>query len=58
MTKAFKEDKSQAAESSNNISRSVVQVELDELESQTNEEPHNNNQAQDSTRSNRPKRAQ
>ena len=33
MTKAFKEEKSQAAESSNNISKSMVQVELDELES-------------------------
>ena len=31
-------------------------MELDELESQTNEEPHNNDQAQDSTRSDRPKR--
>uniref|UniRef100_A0A2N9J5P5 CCHC-type domain-containing protein n=1 Tax=Fagus sylvatica TaxID=28930 RepID=A0A2N9J5P5_FAGSY len=40
MTKAFKEEKSQAAESSNNIGRSTVQVELDELESQSNEEPH------------------
>uniref|UniRef100_A0A2N9IQJ1 CCHC-type domain-containing protein n=1 Tax=Fagus sylvatica TaxID=28930 RepID=A0A2N9IQJ1_FAGSY len=36
MTKAFKEEKSQAAESSNNIGRSTVQVELDELESQSN----------------------
>uniref|UniRef100_A0A2N9J0X3 CCHC-type domain-containing protein n=1 Tax=Fagus sylvatica TaxID=28930 RepID=A0A2N9J0X3_FAGSY len=34
MTKAFKEEKSQAVESSNNIGRSTVQVELDELESQ------------------------
>uniref|UniRef100_A0A2N9J7Q6 Reverse transcriptase Ty1/copia-type domain-containing protein n=1 Tax=Fagus sylvatica TaxID=28930 RepID=A0A2N9J7Q6_FAGSY len=40
MTKAFKEEKSQAAESSNNIGRSTVQVELDELESQSDEEPH------------------
>jgi hypothetical protein len=56
MTKAFKEEKSQAAESSNNISRSTVQVELDELESQSNEEPHSNDQEQDSTRSDRPKR--
>uniref|UniRef100_A0A2N9EW59 Integrase catalytic domain-containing protein n=1 Tax=Fagus sylvatica TaxID=28930 RepID=A0A2N9EW59_FAGSY len=37
MTKAFKEEKSQAAESSNNIGRSTVQVELDELESQSDE---------------------
>uniref|UniRef100_A0A2N9HJ76 Integrase catalytic domain-containing protein n=1 Tax=Fagus sylvatica TaxID=28930 RepID=A0A2N9HJ76_FAGSY len=56
MTKAFKEEKSQAAESSNNIGRSTVQVELDELESQSNEEPHSNDQEQDSTRSDRPKR--
>ena len=42
MTKAFKEEKSQVVESSNNISRSMVQVELDELESRSNEEPHNN----------------
>uniref|UniRef100_A0A2N9FYY5 Integrase catalytic domain-containing protein n=1 Tax=Fagus sylvatica TaxID=28930 RepID=A0A2N9FYY5_FAGSY len=56
MTKAFKEDKSQAAESSNNIGRSTVQVELDELESQSDEEPHSNDQEQDSTRSDRPKR--
>uniref|UniRef100_A0A2N9HC61 Integrase catalytic domain-containing protein n=1 Tax=Fagus sylvatica TaxID=28930 RepID=A0A2N9HC61_FAGSY len=56
MTKAFKEEKSQAAESSNNIGRSIVQVELDELESQSNEEPHSNDQEQDSTRSDRPKR--
>jgi transposase InsO family protein len=55
MTKAFKEEKSQAAESSNNIGRSTVQVELDELESQSNEEPHSNDQEQDSTRSDRPK---
>jgi hypothetical protein len=55
MTKAFKEEKSQAVESSNNIGRSMVQVELDELESQSNEEPHNNDQEQDSTRSDRPK---
>uniref|UniRef100_A0A2N9ILE4 BED-type domain-containing protein n=1 Tax=Fagus sylvatica TaxID=28930 RepID=A0A2N9ILE4_FAGSY len=34
----------------------ITLVELDELESQTNEEPHNNDQAQDSTRSDRPKR--
>jgi hypothetical protein len=33
-----------------------VQVELDELESQLNEEPHSNDQEQDSTRSDRPKR--
>ena len=33
MTKAFKEEKSQAAESNNKIGRSTVQVELDELES-------------------------
>uniref|UniRef100_A0A2N9GRZ0 CCHC-type domain-containing protein n=1 Tax=Fagus sylvatica TaxID=28930 RepID=A0A2N9GRZ0_FAGSY len=56
MTKAFKEKKSQAAESSNNIGRSTVQVELDELESQSDEEPHSNDQEQDSTRSDRPKR--
>uniref|UniRef100_A0A2N9IB18 CCHC-type domain-containing protein n=1 Tax=Fagus sylvatica TaxID=28930 RepID=A0A2N9IB18_FAGSY len=36
------------------ISRDVV--ELDELESQSNEEPHSNDQEQDSTRSDRPKR--
>jgi hypothetical protein len=42
MTKAFKEEKSQAVKSSNNIGRSTVQVELDELESQSNEEPHSN----------------
>uniref|UniRef100_A0A2N9GMY7 Integrase catalytic domain-containing protein n=1 Tax=Fagus sylvatica TaxID=28930 RepID=A0A2N9GMY7_FAGSY len=56
MTKAFKEEKSQAAESSNNIGRLTVQVELDELESQSDEEPHSNDQEQDSTRSDRPKR--
>uniref|UniRef100_A0A2N9H2E5 CCHC-type domain-containing protein n=1 Tax=Fagus sylvatica TaxID=28930 RepID=A0A2N9H2E5_FAGSY len=56
MTKAFKEEKSQAAESSNNIGRSTVQVELDELESQSDEEPHSNDQEQDSTKSDRPKR--
>uniref|UniRef100_A0A2N9G8M7 CCHC-type domain-containing protein n=1 Tax=Fagus sylvatica TaxID=28930 RepID=A0A2N9G8M7_FAGSY len=56
MTKAFKEEKSQAAESSNNIGRLTVQVELDELESQSNEEPHSNDQEQDSTISDRPKR--
>uniref|UniRef100_A0A2N9GSE2 CCHC-type domain-containing protein n=1 Tax=Fagus sylvatica TaxID=28930 RepID=A0A2N9GSE2_FAGSY len=56
MTKAYKEEKSQAAESSNNIGRSTVQVELDELESQSDEEPHSNDQEQDSTRSDRPKR--
>uniref|UniRef100_A0A2N9EER7 CCHC-type domain-containing protein n=1 Tax=Fagus sylvatica TaxID=28930 RepID=A0A2N9EER7_FAGSY len=56
MTKAFKEEKSQAAENSNNIGRSTVQVELDELESQSDEEPHSNDQEQDSTRSDRPKR--
>jgi hypothetical protein len=56
MTKAFKEEKSQAAESSNNIGRSTVQVELDELESQSDEEPHSNDQEHDSTRSDRPKR--
>jgi transposase InsO family protein len=44
MTKAFKEEKSQAAKSSNNIGRSTVQVELDELESQSDEEPHSNDQ--------------
>uniref|UniRef100_A0A2N9J4X6 CCHC-type domain-containing protein n=1 Tax=Fagus sylvatica TaxID=28930 RepID=A0A2N9J4X6_FAGSY len=55
MTKAFKEEKSQAAESSNNIGRSTMQVELNELESQSNEEPHSNDQEQDSTRSDRPK---
>ena len=33
MTKAFKEEKSQIAKSSNNIGRLTVQVELDELES-------------------------
>jgi hypothetical protein len=31
-------------------------VELDELESQTDEEPYSNDQEQDSTRSDRPKR--
>uniref|UniRef100_A0A2N9G795 CCHC-type domain-containing protein n=1 Tax=Fagus sylvatica TaxID=28930 RepID=A0A2N9G795_FAGSY len=36
------------------ISRDVV--ELDELESQSDEEPHSNDQEQDSTRSDRPKR--
>ena len=56
MTKAFKEEKSQAAESSNNIGRSTVQVELDELESQSDEEPHSNDQEQNSTRLDRPKR--
>uniref|UniRef100_A0A2N9GFK1 CCHC-type domain-containing protein n=1 Tax=Fagus sylvatica TaxID=28930 RepID=A0A2N9GFK1_FAGSY len=56
MTKAFKEEKSQAAENSNNIGRSTVQVELDELESQSDEEPHSNDQEQDNTRSDRPKR--
>ena len=56
MTKAFKEEKSQAAGNSNNISRSTVQVELDELESHSDEEPHSNDQEQDSTRSDRPKR--
>jgi transposase InsO family protein len=56
MTKAFKEEKSQATESSNNIGRSTVQMELDELESQSDEEPHSNDQEQDSTRSDRPKR--
>ena len=34
----------------------MVQVEFDELESQTNEEPHSNDQEQDSTKSDRPKR--
>ena len=33
-----------------------MQVELDELESQLNEEPHSNDQEQDSTRSDKPKR--
>jgi hypothetical protein len=47
MTKAFKEEKSQVAESSNNISKSIVQVELDELKSQSDEEPHSNDQEQD-----------
>jgi hypothetical protein len=42
--------------SSNNIGRSTVQVEFDELESQSDEEPHSNDQEQDSTRSDRPKR--
>jgi hypothetical protein len=56
LTKAFKEEKSQAAKSSNNIGRSTVQVELDEVESQSDEEPHSNDQEQDSIRSNRPKR--
>ena len=55
MTKAFKEEKSQAAESSNNIVRSTLHVELDELESQSDEEPYSNDQEQDSTRSDRPK---
>ena len=40
MTKVFREDKYQAAESNNNNSRSAVQVELDELESQPKEESH------------------
>ena len=31
-------------------------MELDELESQLNEEPHSNDQEQDSTRSDKPKR--
>jgi hypothetical protein len=44
MTKAFKEEKYQTAESSNNIGRSTMQVELDELESQSDEEPHTNDQ--------------
>ena len=56
MTKAFKEENSQAAESSNNIGRSTVQVELDELKSQSNKEPLSNDKKQDSTRSDRPKR--
>uniref|UniRef100_A0A2N9F9A0 CCHC-type domain-containing protein n=1 Tax=Fagus sylvatica TaxID=28930 RepID=A0A2N9F9A0_FAGSY len=56
MTKAFKEEKSQAVESINNIDRLMVQVELDELESQSDEEPHSNDQERDSTRSDRPKR--
>uniref|UniRef100_A0A2N9G8B6 CCHC-type domain-containing protein n=1 Tax=Fagus sylvatica TaxID=28930 RepID=A0A2N9G8B6_FAGSY len=55
MTKAFKEEKSQVAEGSNNIGRSTVQMELDELESQSDEEHHGNDQEQDSTRSDRPK---
>uniref|UniRef100_A0A2N9GF09 Integrase catalytic domain-containing protein n=1 Tax=Fagus sylvatica TaxID=28930 RepID=A0A2N9GF09_FAGSY len=54
--KTFKEEKSQAAESSNNIGRSTVQVELDELESQSDEKPYSNDQEQDNTRSDRPKR--
>ena len=33
-----------------------MQVELDELESQSDEEPHSNDQEQDNTKSNRPKR--
>jgi hypothetical protein len=56
MTKALKEEKSQAAKSNNNIGRSTVQVELDELESQSDEKPHSNDQEQDSIRSDRPKR--
>jgi hypothetical protein len=42
MTKAFKEEKSQAAENNNKIGRSTVQVELDELEFQLDEEPYSN----------------
>jgi hypothetical protein len=56
MTTTFKEEKSQAAESSNNIGRSTVQVELDELESHSDEELHSNDQEQDSTRLDRPER--
>ena len=55
MTKAFKEEKFQVVESSNNIGRST-EVELDEFESQIVEKCHSNDQAHDSTRSNRPKR--
>uniref|UniRef100_A0A2N9H2K3 Integrase catalytic domain-containing protein n=1 Tax=Fagus sylvatica TaxID=28930 RepID=A0A2N9H2K3_FAGSY len=40
MTKVFREDKYQAAESNNSNSRSAVQVELDELESQPEEESY------------------
>ena len=40
MTKVFREDKYQATESNNSNSRSAVQVELDELESQPKEESH------------------
>ena len=56
MTIAFKEKKSQVAKSSNNIGRSTMQVELDELESHSDEKPHSNDQEQDSTRSYRPER--
>ena len=43
-TKAFKEKKYQTKESRNNIGRSTVQVEFDELESKSDEEPHSNDQ--------------
>uniref|UniRef100_A0A2N9JBN6 Uncharacterized protein n=1 Tax=Fagus sylvatica TaxID=28930 RepID=A0A2N9JBN6_FAGSY len=54
ITKVFKKEKSQAADSSNNIGRSTVQVEIDELKSQSDEKPHSNDQEQDNTRSNKP----
>uniref|UniRef100_A0A2N9HUM1 Integrase catalytic domain-containing protein n=1 Tax=Fagus sylvatica TaxID=28930 RepID=A0A2N9HUM1_FAGSY len=56
MTKAFREDKYQAAESNNSNSRSTVQVELDELESHPEEESHNSDEELDITRSEKPKR--
>jgi hypothetical protein len=55
MTKAFKENKYQATESNNSNSRSAVQVELDELESQPEEESHGSDEELDSTRTERPK---
>ena len=54
MTKAFREDKYQAAESNNSNSRLVVQVKLDELESQPEEESHGSDEELDSTRIERP----
>ena len=56
MTKAFREDKYQAAESNNSNSRSTVQVELDELESHPEEESHNSDEELDITRLEKPKR--
>ena len=56
ITKAFREDKYQAAESNNSNSRSTVQVELDELESHPEEECHNSDEELDITRLEKPKR--
>ena len=56
MTKAFREDKCQAAESNNSNSRSAVQVEFDELESQPEEESHGSDEELDNTRIERSKR--